>query len=67
MLMHSDRRVTDQVYLDTSLINLTGKYEVDRRVPKMNTHFRQNGHLGSWVGEKGEEGENVKEPVNNEL
>ena len=32
------------------LIHLTGEYEVDRRVPKMDTHmdthFRQNGSYG---------------------
>ena len=61
LMRHSDRRLTDQVYLDTSLLPLQEcMRSIDGFGPwtQIWTHFSgKTCHLGSRVGEVGEEGE----------
>ena len=67
LMRHSDRRLTDQVYLDTSLLPLQ---ETMRSIDG-NTKWTQiwtqisgeTCHLGSRVGETGEEGEIAGSPL----
>ena len=66
-MRHSDRRLTDQVYLDTSLLPLQ---ECMRSIDGFGewtqiwTHISgKTCHLGSRVGETGEEGENAGAPL----
>ena len=66
-MRHSDRRLTDQVYLDTSLLPL----QETMRSIDMNTKWTQiwtqipgeTCRLGSRVGETGEEGEIAGSPL----
>ena len=67
LMRHSDRRLTDQVYLDTSLLPLQ---ECMRSMDGFGewtqiwTHISgKTCHLGSRVGETGEEGENAGAPL----
>ena len=60
-MRHSDRRLTDQVYLDTSLLPLQ---ESMRSIDGLGqwtqiwTHISgETGHMASRAGETGEEGE----------
>ena len=66
-MRHSDRRLTDQVYLDTSLLPLQEcMRSIDGFGPltQILTHFSgERGHLGSRVGETGEEGEIAGSPL----
>ena len=61
LMRHSDRRLTDQVYLDTSLLPLQETMRsIDGFAPLTQILTQISGetcHLGSRVGETGEEGE----------
>jgi len=63
LMRHSDRRLTDQVYLDTSLLPLQ---ETMRSIDGFGEWTQISGktcHLGSRVGETGEEGEIAGSPL----
>ena len=66
-MRHSDRRLTDQVYLDTSLLPLQEcmrSIEGFEPLTQILTHFSgKTCHLGSRVGETGERGEIVGTPL----
>ena len=53
--MHSDRRVTDQVYLDTSLLALQESMRSIDGYQKCTHISGERGHVASRVGETGEE------------
>ena len=66
-MRHSDRRLTDQVYLDTSLLPLQ---ECMRSIDGFGEWTQiltqisgETGRLGSRVGETGEEGEIAGSPL----
>ena len=58
-MRHSDRRLTDQVYLDTSLRPLQDCIRTWVVDTDMDTHFRENLSFGVAVGETVEGGENA--------
>ena len=66
-MRHSDRRLTDQVYLDTSLLTLQETMRsIDGFAPLTQILTQIPGetcHLGSRVGEVGEEGEIAGSPL----
>ena len=66
-MRHSDRRLTDQVYLDTSLLPLQETMRsIDgfASLTQILTHISgKTCHLGSRVGETGEEGETAGSPL----
>jgi hypothetical protein len=66
LMRHSDRRLTDQVYLDSSLLALQESMRSIDGYQKW-THIWTNisgerGHMASRVGEAGEEGEIAGSP-----
>ena len=67
LMRHSDRRLTDQVYLDTTLLPLQecmSSIEGFGPLTQILTHFSgKTCHLGSRVGETGEEGEIAGNPL----
>ena len=66
-MRHSNRRLTDQVYLDTSLLPLQEtmcSIDGNSKWTQIWTHISgKTGHLGPRVGETGEEGEIVGTPL----
>ena len=67
LMRHSDRRLTDQVYMDTSLLPLQEtmrSIDGNTKWTQIWTHISGNTcHLGSRVGETGEEAENAGTPL----
>ena len=67
LMRHSDRRLTDQVYLDSSLLPLQESMRSIDGYQKWThiwTHISgERGHMASRVGETGEEGEVAGSPL----
>ena len=67
LMRHSDRRLTDQVYLDSSLLPLQESMRSIDGYQKWThiwTHISgERGHMASRVGETGEEGEIAGSPL----
>ena len=67
LMRHSDRRLTNQVYLDTSLLPLEETMRsIDRNTKWTQIWTQISGEtcrLGSRVGETGEEGETAGTPL----
>jgi len=67
LMRHSDRRLTDQVYLDSSLLALQESMRSIDGYQKWThiwTHISgKTGHMASRVGETGEEGEIAGSPL----
>ena len=55
-MRHSDRRLTDQVYLETSLLPLQESMRSIDGYQKWTHISGERGHMGSRVGETDEEG-----------
>ena len=66
-MRHNNRRLTDQVYLDTSLLPLQEtmcSIDGNSKWTQIWTHISgKTGHLGPRVGETGEEGEIAGSPL----
>ena len=67
LMRHSNRRLTDQVYLDTSLLPLQEtmcSIDGNSKWTQIWTHISgKTGHLGPRFGETGEEGEIAGTPL----
>ena len=63
LMRHSDRRLADQVYLDSSLLPLQESMRSIDGYQKWTHISGKTGHLESRVGETGEEGEIAGSPL----
>ena len=63
LMRHCDRRLTDQVYLKTTLLPLQETMRSIDRLGEWTQIPVKALHLGSRVGETGEEGETAGSPL----